>query len=406
MNSKFSIKVLFLIAGFLAAGVFLLPKAGLLPTTQSAKAGSKIYFCPMHPTYTADHPGDCPICNMKLVAKENVAPVRHEKKERKILYYRHPMGEADTSPIPKKDAMGMDYLPVYEDDLAPEKSEVEGHASIMIPTDKQQMIGVKTEKIEKRKLVYEVRTVGRIGFDEELLQAQQDFISERENIIGMTQGEARFRARGNRELAKRRLRFLGMTDEEIEELKKNAIRYKNLVLPFRTSNEILSGPTTWGYGTLHEFDVRFIKKGTVISVYSPFAPGKELHGTVESLYPISESPTYTYRVRFRVENPDGMFKPETKVNLIIKPEMEEALAVPEEAVLFTGERSVVFVSDRGDHFEPRYVTLGMKAKNFYQVDAGLSEGDQVVTSGNFLIDSESRLQSALETMTGGHSHGA
>ena len=132
---------------------------------KSEEAVKDLYFCPMHPDFTSDKPGSCSICGMSLVKKESP-----EKREKKLLYYRNPMNPEVTSPVPMKDEMGMDYVPVYEEETGG------GETGVYISPAKQQLIGVKKEKVEKRHLTYEIRTVGRVAYDPELYVAQQEYL--------------------------------------------------------------------------------------------------------------------------------------------------------------------------------------------------------------------------------------
>ena len=362
------------------------------------KKAGQVYYCPMHPSYVSDRPGDCPICNMKLVAK----PGAGAKKERKIIYYRHPMGQPDISPVPKKDSMGMDYIPVYEDEVAGRKSPVPGHATIEIPVAKQQLIGVKLGTVEKRKLVKEIRTVGRVAYDPELFTAQQEYLSAVEGMKKVNSGpypEVAERTKALVESTKIRLHLLGMSDAEIADLEKQATRDQNLILP--TEKQFI-----WVYANLYEYEIPFVKIGTPVNVHVPTFPDKEFTGEVRALDPVLNASTRSIRIRSRVANPEGLLKPEMYVDVYLKTELVEALAVPAEAVMSTGEQNLVFVAQGEGFFEPRDVKLGAKAEQFYEVKSGLAAGERIAVSGNFLIDSESRLQGALQGMSGGeHVHG-
>ena len=131
-----------------------------------------LYYCPMHPNFTSDKPGDCSICGMSLVKRETVeSPATgHVQKERKILYYRNPMNPQVTSPVPAKDEMGMDYVPVYEEEQADQESQV------FISPAKQQLIGIKKQKVEIRKLAGQILTVGTVAYDPNLFVAQQEYL--------------------------------------------------------------------------------------------------------------------------------------------------------------------------------------------------------------------------------------
>lgn len=390
-----------------------------------AKKAGQVYYCPMHPTYTSDRPGDCPICNMKLVPKPD-SGAEGGKKERKILYYRHPMGQPDTSPVPKKDAMGMDYIPVYEDESAGTPSQIPGHATIQIPLEKQQLIGVKLGTVKKQKFAPAIRTTGRVVYDPELFTAQQEFLSiiaSLKKAEGGPYHEPLERTKSLVNSARTRLRLLGMSEKEIEELEQSKVQDRNLILPegggparqlvptdvpMSMRQDSVVSPFVWVYATVYEYELPLVRVGTPAKVRPPTFQDREFVGEVRALDPVLDSTTRSIRVRARIADPEGFLKPEMYVDVFLEPESTgEALLVPEEAVMQTGERAIVFVSRGDGYFEPREVKLGTKARNFYEVKTGLQAGEQIVVSGNFLIDSESRLQAALQGMTsgGGHQHG-
>ena len=412
LSKKQFIFLVAFLGGFLilVAPRMLFGPVALLVKFEGFKKEKQIYYCPMHPTYVSDRPGDCPICNMKLVPKST----GKAKKGRKILYYRHPMGAPDRSPVPKKDSMGMDYVPVYEDEQMGTKSAVPGRAMIQIPVEKQQVIGVKLGQVEKRKLTKEIRTVGRVAFDPDLYTAQQEFLSAVESARKAKGGpyhEPSERTESLLESVKVRLRLLGMSETEMSELEKEATRDQNLILPPETSKDHRSLPYqyVWVYGTIYEYELPFVKVGAEVKIKVPTFPDREFLGQIRSLDPVLNPETRSIRVRARVKNTDGLLKPEMYVDLYLSTELKDALVIPEEAAMLTGERAIVFVAYGNGFFEPREVKLGTKTGNVYEVKEGLKEGEAIAISGNFLIDSESRLQAAFQGMSGGegaHQHGA
>ncbi len=412
--TKVELILLFLILG--AFSIFVVPR--IIFRGEGVKAGALekgkgLYHCPMHPTYVSDRPGDCPICNMKMVPR----PGAGEKKKREILYYRHPMGQPDISPVPKKDSMGMDYIAVYEDEIVQRGSSVPGHSAVQIPIEKQQVMGVKVGAVEKRKLVKAIRTAGRVAYDPELFSAQEEFISAVESRKEAEKGpyhEPIERAEALVDAARIRLHLLGMSESEIVELEKEAVRDRTLILGTGSARTGSPEPVrqnryqVWVYANIYEYELPFVKIGTQIKVRVPTFPDKEFTGEVRALDPVLDSATRSIRIRARAEDPEGLLRPDLYVDVSLESDLGELLALPEEAVLQTGERTIVFVLQGEGLFEPREVKLGTKAENSYEVLSGLQAGERVALSGNFLIDSESRLQSALAGMTpaaGEHQHG-
>ncbi|MDP2939440.1 MAG: efflux RND transporter periplasmic adaptor subunit [Candidatus Omnitrophota bacterium] len=354
----------------------------------------EIYYCPMHPGYTSDKPGDCTICGMKLVKKEVAQEI--EKKAQspgKILYYRNPMNPEVTSPVPAKDQMGMDYIPVYEEEKETEST------GIHISYERQQFIGVKKEAVQKRKLVKEINTVGRIAYDPELYVAQQEYIEAlkvQENTKDSNLTLIKEQMKSLAEAAKRKLLLLGMSKAQIEELSPGSKADSSLYLPIEED-------IVWVYMTIYEYEVGLVKVGQIIEIDSVAYPGDVFEGEVVSITPVLDPNTRSINVRAKIKNIENKLKPEMFVNAKIKVEMGEKLAVPEEAVMDTGERRIVFIAQPEGHFVSRKVTLGHKAGGYYEVLDGLDEGDLVVTSGNFFIDSESRLKAAISGES--HKHG-
>lgn len=349
-----------------------------------------IYYCPMHPSFTADKPGDCAICGMKLVKKESVKEA--EDKERKILFYRNPMHPEVTSPVPMKDEMGMDYVPVYKEMETAEKG-------IQISAERQQFIGVKKEKTQKRILSQNIRTFGRVAYDPELYITQQEYLEVLKNQKEIEESASSLmkeQADSLLKAAERKLLLLGMSQAQIQELAEKGKPEESLYLP-------ITGDRVWVYLTLYEYEIGMVKAGMPIQVESAAYPGEIFSGEIKAIAPILESMTRSIKARAEVKNQQHKLKPEMYVDVNIMIDLGERLAVREDAVMDTGERRIVFVAKTDGYFEARPVKLGYKATNYYEVLAGLKEGEEVVTSGNFLIDSESRLKSAISGPE--HQHG-
>ena len=352
-----------------------------------SETAKDLYYCPMHPTFTSDKPGECGICGMSLVKRE-VKPQESSKQagERKLLYYRNPMNPAVTSPVPMKDQMGMDYVPVYEEE--PAKT---GGAAVYISPEKQQLIGVKKGRVEKRKLTGQILTVGRVAYDPSLFTAQQEYLQafKSSRTIHKDEGYIDEQSGALTKSMKQKLLAMGMSEDEITELENRGKPQQNLYLPTSEDKNV------WVYVTIYEYEAELVKTGTPVEVRAIAYPGVSFEGSVISVTPILEAATRTLKVRALVDNPENKLKLEMFVNVVIKYDLGDKLAVPEEAVMHAGTRNIVFIAKPDGYFEPRVVTLGSKAQGYYEVLRGLSENEEVVTSGNFLVDSESKLNAVL-----------
>jgi multidrug efflux pump subunit AcrA (membrane-fusion protein) len=372
---------------------------------KSEKGAKALYYCPMHPNFTSDRPGNCSICGMSLVKKSAAEPPAAGSASgqagRKILYYRNPMNPQVTSPVPMKDEMGMDYVPVYEDQAA------QAHPGVYISPQKQQLIGVKKGKVQVRKLAGQILTVGRVAYDPNLFVAQQEYLQALKGHQSTQKANLDYLHEQSQSLLRdmrRRLLLLGMSDAEINELEKQGRPESNLYLP---SSE---DKTVWVYITIYEYEAGLVKEGMPVQVDTLAYPGQIFQGKIVSITPLLEMATRTLKARALVENPEGKLKLEMFANVRIDYSLGEKLAVPEEAVMHAGTRNIVFLADADGYFTPKTVTLGAKAQGYYEVLQGLAANEEVVTSGNFLVDSESKLNAVLNQMGepnqpgGGHQH--
>lgn len=364
-----------------------------------------IYYCPMHPNFTSDRPGDCAICGMKLVKMEAEGQKGtsageehkgHQMKENKILYYRHPMRPDVTSPTPKKDEMGMDYVPVYEE---AGESPTKG---IYISSERQQLIGVKTASVKRRQLQRSIRTAGRVAYDPELYIAQQEYIEVQKTqgkFLESTSEMVKEQAKTILNAAERKLLLMGMSQEQIQELAAEGKPQENLYLP-------LDSEKVWIYATIYEFEIGLLKKGLPVKIESVAYPGETFHGTVKAVAPVLEAMTRSLNVRIEADNTEGKLKPEMYVDVDIQVDLGKKLVVPEEAVMDSGVRWIVFIAKPEGYFETRQVKVGQKGEGYYEIVSGVREGEKVVVSGNFLVDSESKLKEAISSGSEeGHQHG-
>ncbi|MGA2914425.1 MAG: efflux RND transporter periplasmic adaptor subunit [Sedimentisphaerales bacterium] len=369
-------KIAIAAALIIIAGIVIMRPFGRPP----AGGAKDLYYCPMHPNFTSDKPGDCAICGMSLVKRQTKnqpsTGQTAEKGKKKILYYRNPMNPSVTSPVPMKDEMGMDYVPVYEG----QQQETAG--AVNINPQKQQLIGVKKEKIVKRRLTGQISTVGIVAFDPDLYVAQEEYLQTiQAGNLTKEPSNPFLKA------ARRKLLLLGMGKKDIEELEKQGKPQQDLYLP--------EDGNVWVYITIYEYEIDLVKENQPVQIETSAYPGRIFEGNIISVAPILDKTVRTLKVRALVKDPESKLKPEMYVDVKILYDLGEKLAVPEQAVMDSGTKKIVYITEQDGYFKPAQVILGPKAQGYYEVLDGLSENQTVVTSGNFLIDSESKLNAVL-----------
>jgi len=366
------------------------------------------YQCPMHPEIIQDKPGKCPICGMDLVPiKEQAAmpggnangseQVAVTPSQRKILFYRNPMNPQITSKTPAKDEMGMDYIPVYATVGGEDKNK---EAGVYISTEKQQLIGVTKEKIEKRHLTYQINTVGEIAYDPELYVAQEEYLQALKMVKATERSvlaSVKEQSRSLLDAAGKKLLLLGMSKEQIEEWAKGGKAEENLFLPGESGK-------VWAYLNVYEYEINLITRGTPVEIAAVAFPGEFFPAQVSSITPVLNAETRSLRIRAEINDTGHKLRPQMFINAKINVDLGEKLAVPESAVIDTGVRKIVYIINQDETFSPREVSLGHNALGYFEVNSGLSVGDTVATSGNFLIDSESKLEGFTQ-QSPEHKHG-
>jgi multidrug efflux pump subunit AcrA (membrane-fusion protein) len=351
------------------------------PMTVIAKEGESV-ICPICGTHVADGKGG----------------------SRKVLYWTDPMIPGFKSDKPGKSPMGMDLVPVYETPEGAEGIEAPaGYAPVLVSPQKQQLIGITTAVAQRHPLITTIRAVGTVAHDPELYQTQAEYLQALRTLMeAQASGNAEVVSQTTRlvEASQLRLRHLGLSDELVQEL-------AGLDAPEHGLLVTTPGEPVWVYAQVYEYERPLLAVGQAAHVEATALPGTVFAGVIRSIDPRVDPMTRTTRIRVRVEDPEGRLSPEMYVNASLRIDAGERLAVPEEAVFDTGTRRIVFVDKGQGLFEPRDVTVGVKAEGFSEITSGVAEGERVVTSGNFLVDSESRLKAALEGMGsgGGHQHG-
>ena len=373
----------------------------------------------------------------------------------KILYYRNPMGLPDTSPTPKKDPMGMDYVPVYEGD-APQGPTVK------ISLDKVQKLGVKTEVAAARSLSRTIRAVGTIQIDEraqrtvsprfegwiqrldvsvtgqfvkrgqplmevyspDLVTAQQEYVVAIRGVSALKDAGPEMQAnmRNLVEGSLQRLRNWDIAEEELARLREEGKPRNSLTLRSPVSGVVLEKPSVqgmrfmsgemlykiadlssvWLLAEVFEQDIGLIRPGQAARIRVNAYPDKLFAGRVAFVYPTVTPETRTAKARIELRNAGFLLKPAMYANVELDAGegRVKRLSVPDSAVLDSGTRQIVLVRRGEGLFEPREVKLGMRGDQYVEVIRGVKEGEEVVVSANFLIDSESNLKAALGSFGG------
>jgi RND family efflux transporter MFP subunit len=387
---------------------------------QEEAAKKDVYYCPMHPSYKSDKPGDCPICNMALLKlePEHEGPVEGEAEK-----------PADETMPP---------------------------GSVKISASKQQLIGVTYGEAANESVAHTIRAVGKVTYDEtkisrihtkidgwiekvyvdftgklvkkgdplislyspELVATQQEYLlalKAKEVLGGSRYQEIAASSNSLFEASKKRLMLWDIPEDEIRQIERRGEPMKTLTIYAPTDGFVLTKnaferqrvtpeaelyaiadlSTVWVLAEIYEYEAPMVKLGQRAIMTLSYFPGEMLHGTVDYIYPQVDSMTRTLKVRIQIPNAEFKLKPDMFANIEFKVSYGKQVSVPEEAVLDSGAEQIVFVAHEGGYFEPRKVQLGAKVDRRFIVTSGLKPGEKIVTSGNFLIDSESQLKSAL-----------
>jgi RND family efflux transporter MFP subunit len=394
--------------------------------------------------------------HQQAAATADAGPAPADKGGKKILYYRNPMGLPDTSPTPKKDSMGMDYIPVYE-------GEDEGGSGIKVSSERMQTLGVRVAKVERRAIDTVVRASGRIEVDErrlvnitpkfegyieklhvnatgqavargaplfdayspELLAAQREYAVAARGLAQLKDADEQARAGIQRlaDSALARLRLWDVTDEEIAHLATSGEPRRTLTfrapaggivlerkavqgmrfMPGEMLLTIADLSSLWLIADVAEQDIGRVRVGTPARVRLDAYPGQVFDGRVTFIYPTLKAETRSAQLRIELANPGGRLKPAmfAQVELPIGASAGAQLVVPNSAVIDSGAKRVVIVDLGAGRFEPREVKTGSRGDEFTVVTAGVKDGESVVVAANFLLDAESNLRAALAGLKGG-----
>jgi Cu(I)/Ag(I) efflux system membrane fusion protein len=455
------------VAAFSAAAVggFMILKPHLAPSSRTEmlsavaqEAAAIIYYrhpdgLPAYSLTPAKTPGGrdyLPVpkgADISFDPTEEGPRVADAQKPRRPKYYRNPMGLPDTSPVPKKDSMGMDYIAVYDDEDADD-------GTVKISLGKLQKAGVRSEQVERRVLNTPVRAPATIELDERRVSIVsfrfEGFIESVENVTtgqhvhkgqrlmrvyspALASAAAEyvsvFGAKAGTGItsqgikgAKRRLENLGMSEQAIGEIERtgdmalsvpwlapqdgeileraavNGMRAAPGAVLFRIADHQI----VWVIADIAERDLGQISIGQKVSVRPRAYPNRIFNGEIALIYPHMNAQTRTGRIRIELPNPDELLRPDMYADVqIATGSVSPVLTVSSSAVIDSGERQVVLLDKGEGRFEPRPVKLGRRSDGRVEITEGVTEGDKVVVSANFLIDAESNLKAALQGLTGG-----
>ncbi|WP_416358053.1 efflux RND transporter periplasmic adaptor subunit [Aureimonas phyllosphaerae] len=371
---------------------------------------------------------------------EGAAPERSDAAPAKrILYYRNPMGLPDTSPVPKKDSMGMDYIPVYD---GPEQED----GVVAITPGRLQRTGVRSEPVSRRVVGRPLRVPGVVRLDERMVSVvttrADAFVEEVGDVTtgsAVRKGQPLVRlyspevaAAGAQYVIELRsggaagsggaglkLRNLGVPEEEIRGIERTGKVPTSMTWTAPRDGIVLErsavdGMMTeagnvlfrlgdvsriWVVADVPEREVGNLRLGAAARVTFRGLPGRTFEGRVDLVYPQVSPETRTVKVRVGVDNPDGLLLPDMYADVGIDTGAGEAVvAVPNDAVVDTGSSQVIILDLGGGRFEPRPVTLGVRGTDVTEIAKGVLEGDRVVTGANFLIDAESNIRAALSAL--------
>lgn len=394
------------------------------------------YQCPMHPQIIRGEPGNCPICGMNLVPMKVDEAAAENKPEKNILYYRHPHKPEITSDKPMQDEMGMDFVPVYGD----------AGTEVRISPAVENNMGVRTKKVVRNTLWRRIDTVAYVDYDgskvghvhlrtdgwieqlaissegERIKKGDRLFNVYSPTLVNAMEEYLQVLHTSNTRLlaaSKDRLIALGVAENLISQLERNRkvprsvpmyapqdgvvsvlnVREGMYVKPDMEVMRLADLSSVWLLADVFEHQVDWVRLGQSAEVKLSYLPGKTWEGKVEYIYPSLDPKTRTLKVRLRFENQDESLKPNMFAHVsIFGGAQQNLLVIPREALIRTGKSERVIVSLGNGRFAPRTVVEGTESGDYVAIEHGLEEGELVVVSGQFLIDSEASLKASLMRM--------
>jgi multidrug efflux pump subunit AcrA (membrane-fusion protein) len=433
---------------------------------------AQLWTCGMHPEVIVDEPGQCPKCGMDLVPVKQSGAAKAEdpptdpstdkdktaaKKDRKILYWQAPMDPTEIYDHPGKSKMGMDLVPVYEDQVSGSGGTVK-----IDPVTVQNM-GVRYTTVKKMDFNRDIRAVGLVQYNEEklytinskisgwieklyvdytgkmvrkgqplleiyspdLVTTQEEYLLALNNqkaVSASSFGSIRDGAESLLKSTRKRLDYWDIPNSEIDRLEKTGevrktlqlvspangvVVHKNAVEGAKVNTgmdlyHIADLSTVWVEASVYDYELPWISEGQTAEMELSYLPDKRFTGKISYIYPYLDEKARTAKIRLEFKNPNLELKPGMYANVYLEGKtIPNTLVIPSEAVIRSGERNLVFIARGEGKFEPRQVQVGAEGgpnNRYFRVLSGLLDGEKVVTSAQFLLDSESRLQEAIQKM--------
>jgi len=378
------------------------------------------YTCPMHPFIVSDRPAACPICGMTLVPKESMAANLSDNATQSLgMVSMNPtqrlMANVATQQVARRE-FGLDTLAVGK--IAWDERKVAKVSSRIGGRVEKLFVDFTGTRVVSGQPLLEIYSPDLVATQREYLVALKGV----ERLKDSPYEDAREMSRSLAEASRMRLKLWGVTDGQLEELARTKepetaftvfaprtgivterlVSAGQYVMEGAALYSIAEVDPVWVQAEVHEFEIRRVPVGTSAVVTTQAYPGREFRGKVTFVEPYLSVETRTLKIRVDLPNPGGLLKPDMFVRVAFKGKKGTVLAAPESAVLVTGERAMSWVEVEPNTFEPRMIRVGGRANGYYEILSGLSEGETVVTSAGFLIDSESQLKGGSSDPHAGH----
>ena len=409
---------------------------------ETSSVETRKYTCPMHPHYISEDPkGNCPICGMDLVpAGGSSSSLSSGKGE--LLYYKNPMGLPDTSPVPKKDSMGMDYIAVYENERQ--------SGGVAVSPEMIQTMGIRTVNVSVSDFNQSLRAYGNVEPNTRLesmsvsrlegwingvtVRAEGDAVRRGQRLYSIYTPEliaaqkdylASLQIGNKRRIAsvRQRLKSKGMEESLIERLTETRAIFERVPVYSESSGvvtelmvrdgdylkpgdpivKLQSYTKVWVIASVPESDLPQIEIGKSASLKFESAPDAAKSGKVDYIYPTIDANTRTAKVRISVDNASGSLRPGAYADIVFASDTADTapsgLSVPTQAILRDSRGAHVIIALGGGRFESRNITIGSSLRGRTEILSGLTAGDTIVASGQFMLDSESNLQEGLAKLS-------